>query len=44
MKRSKAIDNANIKAGDVISLESFASQLMKAIMAVWEVTVNISPP
>jgi hypothetical protein len=40
MKRSKVIDNANIKAGDVIvGLASLGSQPMrKVIMAVWEVT------
>jgi hypothetical protein len=40
MKRSKVIDNANIKAGDVIvGLASLVSLLMKkVIMAVWEAT------
>jgi hypothetical protein len=39
MKRSKVIDNANIKAGDVIvGLASLAVNLRKVIMAVWEVT------
>jgi phosphoribosylformylglycinamidine cyclo-ligase len=40
MKRSKVIDNANIKAGDVIvGLASLGSQPMrKVIMAVWEAT------
>jgi phosphoribosylformylglycinamidine cyclo-ligase len=40
MKRSKVIDNANIKAGDVIvGLASLVRLLMKkAIMAVWEAT------
>jgi hypothetical protein len=38
MKRSKVIDNANIKAGDVIvGLASLVSQPMrKVIMAVWK--------
>jgi phosphoribosylformylglycinamidine cyclo-ligase len=37
MKRSKVIDNANIKAGDVIvGLASFGqSTYEKVIMAVW---------
>jgi phosphoribosylformylglycinamidine cyclo-ligase len=40
MKRSKVIDNANIKAGDVIvGLASLVKLLMKkVIMAVWETT------
>jgi hypothetical protein len=39
MKRSKVIDNANIKAGDVIvGLASLVRLLMKVIMAVWEAT------
>jgi hypothetical protein len=44
MKRSKVIDNANIKAGDVIvGLASLDKQLTKkVIMAEWEVTDHIT--
>jgi phosphoribosylformylglycinamidine cyclo-ligase len=39
MKRSKVIDNANIKAGDVIVGLAFGQATYeKAIMAVWEAT------
>jgi phosphoribosylformylglycinamidine cyclo-ligase len=39
MKRSKVIDNANIKAGDVIvGLASLVTTYEKVIMAVWEAT------
>jgi phosphoribosylformylglycinamidine cyclo-ligase len=39
MKRSKVIDNANIKADVIVGLASLVRLLMKkAIMAVWEAT------
>jgi hypothetical protein len=38
MKRSKVIDNANIKAGDVIVGLALVSTTKKVIMAVWEAT------
>jgi hypothetical protein len=41
MKRSKVIDNANIKAGDVIGFSFFWSSNLKKLME-WEVTDYIS--
>jgi phosphoribosylaminoimidazole (AIR) synthetase len=39
MKRSKVIDNANNKAGDVIvGLASLGSQPMRKVIMVWVVT------
>jgi phosphoribosylformylglycinamidine cyclo-ligase len=43
MKRSKVIDNANIKAGDVIvGLASLVRLLMKSYNGVWEQWINFT--